>query len=207
MQILFVLLFEKASTFALVFIKEKMIMILETERMILRPFRESDAEDLYRFAKDEEVGPIAGWPPHESVEQSLEIIKSVFMQDGVFALTLKGEDVAIGMIGLILGEKSNFPIPETEGEISYWIGVPYWGRGLMPEATREVVRYGFEDLKLTDIWSGYYDGNSKSQKAQEKCGFKYHHSEENRYNELLDVYRTEHISLLTRGEWLEQVTK
>ncbi len=182
-------------------------MILETERMILRPFRESDAEDLYRFAKDEQVGPIAGWPPHESVEQSLEIIRSVFMQDGVFALTLKGEDVAIGMIGLILGEKSNFPIPETEGEISYWLGVPYWGRGLMPEATREVVRYGFEDLKLTDIWSGYYDGNIKSKTAQEKCGFKYHHSEENSYNEFLDEVRTEHISLLTRGEWLALVNK
>ena len=77
----------------------------------------------------------------------------------------------------------------------------------MPEATREVLRYGFEELKLTDIWSGYYDGNIKSKTAQEKCGFKYHHSEENSYNEFLDEVRTEHISLLTRGEWLTLANK
>ena len=49
-------------------------MILETERLILRPWDESDAEDLYRYASDPAVGPIAGWPVHTSVENSREII-------------------------------------------------------------------------------------------------------------------------------------
>lgn len=178
-------------------------MILETKRLVLRPFKESDAKDVYTYAKDDQVALIAGWPPHSSVEESLEIIKTVFMQDGVFALTLKGEDRAIGMIGIILGEKSNFPITDNEGEISYWLGTPYWGKGLMPEATKEVMRYGFENLELTDIWSGYYDGNSKSNSVQNKCGFKHHHTEENRYNDLLDEARTEHISRITKAEWLE----
>lgn len=102
-------------------------MILETERLILRPFRDADAADLFKYAKDERVGPIAGWPPHKSVEESSEVIKNIFSQDGVFAITLKEDDIAIGMISLILGEKSNFPITESEGEISYWLGVPFWG--------------------------------------------------------------------------------
>ena len=52
-------------------------MILETERLILRPWCESDADDLYTYASDPEVGPPAWWPPHTSVENSREIIRTV----------------------------------------------------------------------------------------------------------------------------------
>jgi len=178
-------------------------MKLKTERLILRPWRESDAEDLYRYAKDEQIGPIAGWPPHTSVEESAEIIRTVFSQKGVFAVTLKENDIAIGCIGLILGEESNFPIPEDEGEISYWIGVPFWGNGYIPEAIREVMRYGFEDLKLTNIWCGYFDGNEKSKRAQEKCGFRHHHTEPAKHFDLINDIRIEHVSRITRQEWKE----
>ena len=58
-----------------VFIKEKM---METNRIILRPWRDSDAEVLYKWASDPDVGPRAGWAPHQSVEESLEIIRTVF---------------------------------------------------------------------------------------------------------------------------------
>jgi len=177
------------------------MMILQTERMVLRPFKESDAADVYEYAKDERIGPIAGWPPHTSIAQSKEIINTIFAQDGVFAITLKENDIAIGLISLILGAKSNFPITDSEGEISYWIGVPFWGRGLVPEAIREVVRYGFEDLRLVNIWSGYYDGNAKSKIAQEKCGFHEHHIEELKENSFLNDVRIEHISRMTRDEW------
>lgn len=90
-------------------------MILETERFVLRPWRETDAEDLYKYAKDDRVGPIAGWSPHKSIEESADIIRTVFAQEGVYAVTLKGEDIAIGCIGLITGDKSNFQISEKEG--------------------------------------------------------------------------------------------
>lgn len=177
-------------------------MILTTDRLILRPWRESDAEALYRYAGDERVGPIAGWPPHKSVEESAGIIKTIFSQDEVFAVTLKEEDTAIGCIGLILGGKSNFPIPDEEGEVSYWIGVPFWGKGYIPEAIREVVRYGFEDLNLTAIWCGYFDGNEQSKRAQEKCGFRHHHTEAPKHYDLVNEVRIEHVSRLTRKEWL-----
>jgi len=178
-------------------------MILETERLVLRPWKASDAENLYRYAKDERIGPIAGWLPHQSIEESAEVIRTIFAQDGVFAVTKKENDIAIGCIGLILGAKSNFPISESEGEISYWIGVPYWGNGLIPEAVKEVVRYGFEDLRLISIWCGYFDGNEKSKRAQEKCGFRHHHVDTNRYYESINDIRTEHISRITKEEWIE----
>ena len=181
-------------------------MILKTERLILRPWRKSDAEDLYKYAKDERVGSIAGWPPHKSVEESAEVIRTMFSQKWVFAVTLKENDVAIGCIGLILGEKSNFPISEKEGEISYWIGVPLWGKGYIPEAIREVVRYGFEELKLESIWCGYFDGNEKSKRAQEKCGFRHHHTEPEKCYPLINEIRIEHVSRMTRQEW-EKLTK
>lgn len=175
-------------------------VILETERLLLRPWRDSDAESLYEFASDDRVGPAAGWPVHENVEFSLEIIRTVFSQRGVYAVTFKGEDKAVGMIGLIRGAASNFDIPEDEAEISYWIGVPYWGQGLIPEAMHELIRYGFETLKLKRLWCGYFDGNEKSKRAQEKCGFHHHHTEPLRHFPLIDVYRVEHVSCLRHDD-------
>lgn len=177
-------------------------MILETDRLILRPWRETDAEDLYHYAKDDRIGPIAGWPPHQSVEESAEIIRSVFMREGVFAVTRKEDDTAIGLIGLVRGALSNFPISEDEAEISYWIGVPFWGRGYIPEAIRELSRFGFEKWGLTAIWCGYYEQNEKSKRAQEKCGFRFHHIEKDKIFSLINEKRTEHVCRLTKEEWL-----
>ena len=75
-------------------------MTLETERLILRPWKEDDAESLYKYAKNPEVGPIAGWPVHTSVENSREIIKSVLAADETYAVCLREDNVAIGSIGL-----------------------------------------------------------------------------------------------------------
>lgn len=177
-------------------------MILETERLILRPWKESDAEALYEYAKDDRVGPIAGWPVHTSVENSREIIKNVLSENETYAVILKGDsDKAVGCIGLMIGEKSNIDISADEGEIGYWIGVPFWGMGLIPEGVKELMRHAFNDLKLTALWCGYFDGNIKSKRVQEKCGFKYHHT--NRYIvwALTNDIRTEHISCITKEEW------
>lgn len=179
---------------------KEIIMILETERLVLRPWREEDAEALYEYAKDDRVGPVAGWPVHRSVAESREVIRTVFMQDGVFAVTLRGEDRAIGCIGVTRGANSNFDISDREGELSYWIGVPFWGRGLIPEAAREVIRYAFEDLGLTELWCGYFDGNAKSLRVQQKCGFSHHHTCPRRYYPLTDDYLVEHVTHLSRRE-------
>ena len=176
-------------------------MIFETDRLILRPWKESDAEDLYKYASHPDVGPIAGWPVHTSVENSREVIRDVLSAPDTYAIVLKETGHPVGSIGLMVGEASNLKAPDNEGEIGYWIGVPYWGQGLVPEAVREIMRYGFEDKQLDKIWCGYFDGNTKSKRVQEKCGFHFHHTAENVPCAIEGVFRTEHVNCLTKEEW------
>lgn len=145
------------------------------------------------------MGPIAGWAIHTSVENSREIIKSVLSAPETYAVVLKETMQPVGSIGLMIGSASNIGIPDTEGEIGYWIGVPYWGQGLIPEAVHEIMRHGFDDLNLEKMWCGYFDGNTKSKRVQEKCGFLYHHTKENVPCALEGVLRTEHITCLPKS--------
>lgn len=173
-------------------------MILHTKRLILRPWTIQDAESLYEYAKDKGVGPIAGWPEHTDVENSREIIKNTLSADGTFAICLKDDNKAIGSISLISPSQSHTALKDTELEIGYWIGVPFWGQGLVPEAVKEIQKYAFEALGCTALWCGYYDGNEKSKRVQEKCGFIYHHTEYNKPCVLLGDERTEHYTYLTK---------
>lgn len=87
-----------------------------------------------------------------------------------------------------------------EGEIGYWIGKPYWGRGLIPEAVDALLRRAFEQLGLDALWCGHYEGNLKSRRVCEKCGFVYHHTERDVATPLGDI-RTEHFYKITRQEY------
>lgn len=176
-------------------------MTFETERLILRPWKESDAKDLYAQAKNPEVGPVAGWPVHTSVDNSLDIIKNVLSAKGTYAVCLKEDNRAIGSIGLIPPAQTHTTVSDDEMEIGYWIGVPFWGNGYIPEAVERLLRYAFEELGCNAIWCGYYDGNEKSKRCQEKCGFIYHHTEENKPCALMGDIRTEHFTRLTKDEW------
>jgi len=178
-------------------------MILETERLILSPWQESDAEELFKYASDPRVGPIAGWPVHTSVENSLEVIRNVLSKPETYAVVLKSTGKVVGSVGLMIGATGNLGLPEDEAEVGYWLGVPYWGQGLIPEAVEEILRYGFEDLKLKKIWCGHFEGNLKSKRVQEKCGFVYQYTKENIPWPLLNDIRTEHVSVLTKERWLE----
>ena len=176
-------------------------MIVGTERLILRPWNESDAEALYEYAKNPNVGPIAGWPIHTSVENSRQIIRDVLSAEYTYAITLKEEDKAIGCVGLMIGKASNFGLTEEEAEIGYWIGEPFWGNGYVPEAVKELMKYAFENLKLTRLWCGYFEGNEKSKRVQEKCGFQYHHTNKDVKWELLNEIITEHVTCISYDEW------
>ena len=176
-------------------------MILETERLILRPWKLTDAEYLFQYASHPAVGPIAGWSPHTSVENSREIIQNVLSVPESYAVVLKELSHPVGSIGLMIGSASNMGIPNTEGEIGYWIGVPFWGQGFIPEASCKIMQHGFEDLGLQRLWCGYFDGNNKSKRVQEKCGFTYHHTTNNVPCAIEGLLRTEHITCITRQEW------
>ena len=173
-------------------------MILQTKRLILRPWREEDAEELYKYASDPEVGPPAGWPPHTSVENSREIIRTVLSAPETYAVCLKENGKPIGSVGL---HRNDLAEQDDEYELGYWIGKPFWGQGLIPEASREMLRYAFEDLGMNRIWCGYYDGNEKSRRVQEKLGFVFHHTTEGLEVKLLNEIRTGHSNLMTKERW------
>ena len=176
-------------------------MKFTTDRLILRPWEVTDAEDLFRYAKDENVGPIAGWPVHTSVEESRTVIEEVFSKPEIYAVALKENNRAIGCIGLLIGADSNFPISDNEGEIGYWIGVPFWGQGLIPEALEAIITHSFETLKLETLWCGFYEGNEKSQKVQAKCGFQHSHIIKDQFSKFLNDYHVEYVSRLNRRDW------
>ena len=171
-------------------------MELFTQRLILRPWKLSDAEHLYQYAKNPKIGPAAGWPVHTSTENSREIIQTVFAQEETYAVCLKTDHAAMGCAAISIGSQSNLNLPDDEGELGYWIGEPFWGQGLIPEACIELIRRSFEDLKLKRLWCGYFEGNEKSRRVQEKCGFVYHHTNKDIHWKLMNDIRTEHVCVL-----------
>jgi RimJ/RimL family protein N-acetyltransferase len=173
-------------------------MVLKTERLLLRPWREEDAEDLYKYAKDPDVGPPAGWPPHTGVENSREIIRTVLSSPETYAVCLKTDERPIGSVGL---HRNDLAEQNDEYELGYWIGKPFWGQGLIPEASREILRHAFEDLGMARIWCGHYEGNVKSRRVMEKLGFVYHHTTEGIEISLLGEIRVGHALLMTRETW------
>lgn len=177
-------------------------MILETERLILRRWEESDAEDLYKYASDPAVGPIAGWPSHQNVEESRDVIRDVFSGAEAYAICLKLDNRAIGAIELMLYGHTDMVERDDECELGYWIGKPFWGQGLVPEAARELLRYGFEDIGMNKVWCGYYEGNAKSKRVQEKVGFLYQRTIEGVDVPLMHEKRTLHVNLMTKEIWL-----
>lgn len=176
--------------------------MLETKRLILRAWQEGDAESLYEYAKDPDIGLPTGWPPHKSVEDSRRIIEFVLSAPESYAVCRK-DGKAIGAVALKLKGHTDMTDREDECELGYWIGKPFWGQGLIPEACREVLRYAFEDLGMAAVWCGYYDGNEKSRRVQEKLGFVYQYTTQGLDLPLLNEKRTGHTSLLTREKWRE----
>lgn len=176
-------------------------MTLETERLILRRWEESDAENLYKCAGDPDVGPIAGWPPHQSVDESLDVIRDVFSGAECYAICLKEDGKAIGAIELKLNGHTDMTDRDDECELGYWLGKPFWGQGIMPEAAKEMLRHAFEDIGMSKVWCGYYEGNTKSKRVQEKVGFIYQWTTEGVDVPIMHEKRTGHVNAMTKEEW------
>ena len=177
--------------------------MMETERLILRKWKEADALSLFEYASDPDVGPIAGWPPHRSVEESLDVIRNVFDGAECYAICEKENGKAIGAIELMLNGHTDMTERDDECELGYWLGKPFWGRGYVPEVAKELLRRGFEELGMQTIWCGYYEGNQKSKRVQEKLGFVYHHTCSEVPVPLLNEVRVCHAGIMTRAHWRE----
>ena len=143
-------------------------MNMETGRLILRRFRNSDLDDFFEYARDPEVGPSAGWKPHTTKEYSRDILKTFMASADLFALELKTSGKVIGSIGLHEDMKRDY---KEVMMIGYAMGKPYWGKGLMAEAVNAVLHYAFHELDLKIVSAYHYPFNSQSKRVLEKAGF------------------------------------
>ena len=148
-------------------------IVIETERLILRSFEESDLADFYSYASVSGVGEMAGWPHHESIETSERILHTFIEEKEVFAVFHKTDKKVIGSLGLHhswANEDKRYKMYKVK-EIGYVLAKDYWGQGLMPEAVGAVVEYGFNMLSIEAFTCGHFLENSQSRRIIEKCGF------------------------------------
>lgn len=143
---------------------------IETERLQLRQFREDDFYDFYEYGKDEKVGPSAGWAPHKSEEESKEIFKRFVNSEEVFAINFKADQKVIGAVGFDPDRKRTI---KNAFSIGYVLNSKYWGRGIMPEAAREVIKFLFTEKKAFIVSVYHYPFNKQSKRVIEKLGFTY----------------------------------
>ncbi|MBR5688275.1 MAG: GNAT family N-acetyltransferase [Prevotella sp.] len=144
---------------------------METDRIILRPWFDNDAKALFKYASDPDVGPRAGWPPHKSEEESLEIIRTLFHNDTTWAIELKETGEAIGAIGYGPSCECQLPAREDEPLIGYWIAKPYWNQGICTEALRLMLNHIRQTTGIKSLISGHFIDNPASGRVMEKCGF------------------------------------
>ena len=143
---------------------------LETERLTLKMFTLDDAQDVYEYASNPNVGPPAGWAPHKNVEESRRIIQEVFMPPEAWAIRVKGEDKVVGVIAL---EPDRLRPDANSRELGYNLAEDHWGKGYMTEAAKEVLRFAFCELGLDQVGICTSKVNRRSQRVIEKCGFVY----------------------------------
>jgi [ribosomal protein S5]-alanine N-acetyltransferase len=146
---------------------------LQTPRLTLRPYRLADTADLVRLAGTREVAAMTLRIPHPYTEHdAVEFITSCradfdLGRSARFAIALRGSGEFCGGIGLrIMSE-------HRRAELGYWLGVPYWGKGYATEASQEILRFGFETLKLRRIYASYVTENPASGRVLEKIGMRY----------------------------------
>ena len=177
-------------------------VILKTERLLIRPWRQSDLDDFYSYASVDGVGQMAGWKPHESKEESKIILDMFISHKKTFALEYQGK--VIGSVGIEKYNETHFPEFENKKgrEIGYVLSKEYWGQGLMPEALKEVIRFLFENANLDVIFCGHFLWNEQSHRVQEKSGFK--HYAFDTYETAFGTTEENEVNILKREDWVLQ---
>lgn len=142
---------------------------LETERLRIRPYTEADIPELVPLVGAREVAATTLRIAHPYTDQDaqdfLELAREL---DKLWlAMTLRADGRQIGGIGLRIEQ------PHRHAELGYWLGVSYWGHGYATEASREMLRYGFEDLGLQRIFATHFKHNPASGRVLKKIGMRY----------------------------------
>jgi [ribosomal protein S5]-alanine N-acetyltransferase len=144
--------------------------LLQTSRLLLRPFTSADAANVARLAGAREIASTTLNIPHPyELSMAEEWIgrRSVGLEEEThvgYALTFLASGELVGGIGL------SPTLEHRRAELGYWIAVPYWGQGLCTEAAAEMVRFGFEDLDLHRIMARHLERNPASGRVMQKLG-------------------------------------
>lgn len=147
--------------------------ILETDRLILRPFNTADAQDVFCcWESDADVAKYMFWSSHNDIEKTKEWISFELEQISKndwyrFAIVLKETNELIGT-GLIYYEDE-----VSCWEIGYNLGKKYWGKGYTTEAMKEIIRFAAQELHITEIVGRFAKENPNSGNVMQKLGFKY----------------------------------
>lgn len=149
-------------------------VILETKRLILRPWKMEDLDDFYEYSCVPGVGEMAGWTHHKNKDESLSILTRFIEKKKNFAIVYNNK--VIGSLGI---EEYDYKLlPEYESkkgrELGFTLSKNYWGLGIMTEAVEIVIKYLFETIKLDFIVCSHSFENIRSHRVHEKCGFKHH---------------------------------
>lgn len=142
---------------------------LITKRLILRDLRLSDLDAFHAYCRKPNIGPNAGWKPHQNLFESSRILEMMIKENEVWGITLKESDELIGTIGLHVRNFEN--ALANRKEIGYVLDDLYWGCGYMVEAVKEVLRFAFDELELDEVLCGHSLSNHQSRRVIEKSGF------------------------------------
>ncbi len=148
-------------------------MDFETDRLIIRGWKEEDAERLFLLVNDPDVGMACGWPHHESVEEARRYIKTSMLGEGNWAIVLKESNELIGEIEMRIPYCTDIRDPE-EGELGFWLGKEYWGKGYMSEAVKCILHYAFINLHKKNMYAGHFVNNENSNRIITRLGFKFY---------------------------------
>ncbi|MBT1172055.1 GNAT family N-acetyltransferase [Bifidobacterium sp. MA2] len=193
---------------------------IETERLLLRPWKvndEAEAASLFRYASDPEIGLLCGWPPHTSVEGSMNDIRNILAVENNWAVTIKDNgDEPVGSIALkpvshytidpveadgALRERYGKYLGDNALELGYWIGRPFWGKGYMPETLNAVLGYALDTSHKDAVWGGHYKENIQSGRVMAKCGMKAAFESTHDYFNLIDAYHDDVFRIITADEY------
>jgi len=146
---------------------------IETERLILRKLRYSDQKDIFEYAKNPRVAEHLIWEAHKNEFDTIQFLNLVYdaynhNNAAPWGIELKDNGNLVGTIGFI-----NYFEKKNEAEIGYAISEEYWGMGLITEALKEVIKFGFENMKLNMITARCKPANNASFRVLEKCHFKF----------------------------------
>ena len=146
-----------------------MLPTLETRRLKLRPYTESDIAELLPLIGAREVAATTLRIAHPYTEQDAREFLVMAQEPGKLwlAITRRSDDRLIGGIGLRVDDQ------HQHAELGYWLGVPFWGMGYATEAAQEMLRYGFESLGLHRIFATHFKHNPTSGRTLKKLGMRY----------------------------------